>query len=105
MQTETYFNTTGLAGQELQQAGQDSKKQNAVILTVFKENSDKYVSPFYIKSIVDARMAKDILIGNVRRSITTLTKQGLLEKSDKPFLMGVYGKVNYGWKLKEGLAA
>lgn len=100
MQTETFYNTTGLTGLELKQAAEDTKKQNAVILTIFREcAADKYVSPHYVKAVLDARTSKEALITSVRRAITTLCQQGVLTKSDKASLMGAYGVRCYGWRL------
>ena len=94
-----YYNTTGLTGSELEQSTEEAKSQDQVILSIFKEcAADKYISPFYVKSVLEARN-RNILITSIRRSITTLTNENKLVKSDKATLKGVYGRPNYGWKL------
>ena len=70
--------------------------QDDIILNWFKANKGKEVSADDIWiNLFDTSVVPQT---SIRRSITTLTGKGLLEKLDKQ-KMGIYGRPVYLWKL------
>lgn len=91
-----YFNTTNLTHSDLQTATGQAKKQDELVLNFFKDNPKESFSPDDVhKSIFQDRTP----LTSVRRSVTNLTKEGHLEKTDIK-KRGSYGKLTYTWKLK-----
>ena len=90
---KNYFNTTNLNGLELQKEILNAKTQNEVIYAVLK-NIGKPLTPFEVHELSGLNCP----ITSVRRSITVLTNQGLLEQTNIT-KEGLYGKKNYTWKI------
>jgi len=93
---ESFHNTIGLRSRELLLQESKCLTQEELILKFFKTAKDGEYTPFEIDRIV---FNHTIPITSVRRSMTNLTKRELLIKTEnkKP---GIYGMVNYTWKLK-----
>lgn len=93
MQTDPFYNTINLAGEELKGAQANSSKQQQMIFDLFKKwriamtPSDVWLQ------------FKQWPITSVRRAITNLTKSGKLEKMGE-MKMGLYGKPEHKWKIK-----
>lgn len=90
----TYFNTTGLIGEELRDAVESACTQNDTVLAIYR-NSFGPLSPSDVWA--QCRHAgRDWPLTSVRRAISTLTGDGLLVKLDaqKP---GVYAKPEHFW--------
>jgi len=91
---EIYFNTTNKSGKDLQDSEKKAVGQNEKIMEFYR--SLKIGSPSNVWSYVfDGK----IPITSCRRAITTLTKQGLLIKTDLK-APGLYGEPEHIWKLK-----
>ena len=93
-----YFNTTNLQGRELKDRVMRVGTQNRIILDFFKEHPGKLFTPYDIQMDLLYQL-RNTPITSIRRSITTLTDLGYLVKTDvkRP---GIYGEMNYCWKLK-----
>ena len=91
----TYYNTTHLSGSDLKQSVSTAITQDSIILNHFKNHPGTLFTPFDLLNLFDFNTP----ITSVRRSVTNLKKDGLLEKTAEK-RMGVYGKLNYCWKLK-----
>ena len=91
----TYYNTTDQTGEELQTSHQKTKKQDELIYEYFL-SSEEPLSP----SMVQNNLNLNCPITSVRRAITNLTKDGLIEKTNS-YVTGSYGKKEHLWKLTE----
>ena len=90
----TYYNTNSEEGPELIKSRMNTVKQETTIYLLFED--DSYLSP----DMIDELLYNDYPITSIRRALTNLTDQGLLEKTDK-MVMGKYGKKTHTWKLAE----
>lgn len=92
-----YYNTTHLKGEALKKERKNTESQEAIILNFFKEMGSSPYSPCDVHWAV----LPNVPITSIRRAITNLTLKGFLEKTSVR-KKGVYGKLVYCWKLKEG---
>jgi hypothetical protein len=90
----TYYNTNKLEGKSLKTAEISNRTQDMIILEAFKDYSYKFSAHAIWDSIFDKR----IPLTSVRRSLTNLTNEGKLRKTDC-MVMGIYGKQVHTWKL------
>lgn len=88
----TYYNTTNLTGGQLAREIANCKTQEQAVLLIFQ--SEGKLSP----SEVFHRYPTPVPLTSIRRAITNLTKDGLLEKTDKT-KPGAYGKAEHVWQL------
>lgn len=98
MQT-SFFNTVSLSGVALVDATVRAMKQDEVILSIFKEYPRTAFTPFDIQYNVKRIYDKDYPITSVRRSLSNLTDQGKLSKSEKAEGKGIYKVANHKWAL------
>jgi hypothetical protein len=94
----TYFNTTNEKGSALRENRQKAETQNEKILAYFKKRPGEHLSPTDLWMNL---FNKSCPITSVRRSISDLTADCLLEKTDRTKI-GTYGRKEYCWKLKTG---
>jgi predicted transcriptional regulator len=88
---KSFHNTTNEIGNQLQIFTQKAENQESEILEYFYNKKKASASEAW-------QSFKHYPITSVRRSITNLTKQGFLEKTqDKK--IGIYGKPEYIWKI------
>ena len=92
----TYFNTTKLKGKNLAEAQSQTYNQEQVISLYFTQNPKAELTPFQVNMAI----LRNAPITSVRRAMTNLTKNGVLEKLEiqRP---GKYGKPNHLWRLKQ----
>ena len=88
----TFFNTVNLQGEVLARARKECADQDVRVLEVFLVNHTRNFTPWEVCEQVDG-----ILFTSVRRSITTLTAKGYLEKTEEQRAER-YGKPNYCWR-------
>lgn len=93
-----FYNTIDLTGQELQKAKAETLKQEELIATIFKRNSDKAISPSQILQVVNSHYGLNWPITSIRRAITNLTDKDTLVKL-KTIENGIYGKPEHQWKF------
>ena len=90
-----FYNTTNEIKQHLKNARDNALKQDRRILELFKAYGvSVHLSPWAVQEILGG----NIPITSIRRGINTLTKDGLLEKTNLK-KKGIYGKHSYCWKL------
>jgi len=90
-----HHNTTRLEGDELAQAKRRARKQEDVILAVFRA-SETPLGPWEVMHRCHAA-GHAFLIGSVRRAITNLTEAGALEKL-ATFRRGDAGAKEHEWQ-------
>ena len=92
-----YFNTTNLKGEDLKRAYRTANDQEQKIIAVFK----RLVFPNYPLTPYEVleQSGLNAPITSIRRAMTDLTKEGILEKTTE-HRMGPYGKPSYCWRLK-----
>jgi hypothetical protein len=91
----SYHDTTELPIKEVIQSEKIAKDQDERILGIFKENSP--LGPSKCWKIYQDKFGS-ILLTSTRRSITNLTKQTLLTKTNIK-VKGLYGRPEYLWKI------
>jgi Fe2+ or Zn2+ uptake regulation protein len=94
-QEKSYFDTTKLAKKELLDANAEATAQENNILQIFKKHSP--LSPSDVWRIYERNFGS-ILLTSVRRSITVLTKKGLLTKTNLQKI-SVYNAKEFIWKI------
>ena len=92
-----YFNTTNLTDPALSKKRRKADGQDLIIASVFLRCRKSFLTPFEVKD--KSKLPKKTPITSIRRSLTTLTKDGLLVKTDR-MKAGEYGVENHCWKLK-----
>lgn len=91
-----YFNTTHLSGTELAESKAQTGLQDQRVLDIFKFHQQKF-TPVQVWEQYQNWHGR-VCLTSIRRSMTVLTKKGLLRKTDEK-RMGKYGKVNYVWEV------
>jgi hypothetical protein len=90
----SYYNTLNEYGNELINSINKAEKQEAVILCLFRKFEELQPSQIYVA------LNHYYPITSVRRSLTNLTSGGYLIKTEKKS-MGLYGKNEHVWRVKE----
>ena len=90
----SYYNTTNLTGTELDDSHEKSQRQEYIVLGIFQRHKELTASDAW--SYYTAR--KRAPLTSIRRSITNLTTDGHLKKTDRQKI-GMYGKPEYIYKL------
>lgn len=92
---KTFYNTTSESGAALQQYRTKAHTQDDFILELFKKTGMALTPSQVWKSLFDTSR---VPITSVRRSITNLTKQGLLKNTLKK-RAGHFGRPEYEWQI------
>jgi hypothetical protein len=101
--SKSFFNTINLDGTGLTKAEARAAYQNVLIAAIFRANPEKRISPYQMQKILSARYGRNLLITSVRRSMTTLTDKGTLQKCGKEHqVISPYGEKEYTWAYNEG---
>lgn len=90
----SYYNTTGLSGDELKDSVANAFNQEELIYQLFKRHPS--LGPSQVVKLLEFRYP----ITSVRRAITNLTTKRLLIKTEVQRI-GLYGKPEYIWALPE----
>jgi response regulator of citrate/malate metabolism len=90
----TYYNTTNLSGADLKDSTKKAQTQNEAVMEIFRMNTS--MSPSQVWKYYGTTKAP---LTSIRRSITTLTKDGYLKKTILQ-RHGVFGKPEYVYTLK-----
>jgi len=98
----TYYNTTNEKGQALEEYRGLAQSQDDQISAFFWSHPDQIYTPWEIQSLAFDPPAPPIT--SVRRAITSLTDQGVLEKTNILKEVGHYGRRSYAWKLCKSYA-
>lgn len=97
---QVYFDTTRLQVAQLTQAITTAARQDEQILAIFRAHPS--LTPSQCLRQLESFGVR-ILIGSVRRSITTLTKAGALVRTENR-APGPWGADEYVWALNAGPA-
>lgn len=95
MNTKSYYNTTSESGKQLRQNIRQALRQDDKVLEFFKFHPDNEFTPF---EVAQAVFDEHTPITSVRRSITNLTKKGILEETTIK-REGIHGRANICWKF------
>lgn len=93
--TATHYNTTALTGEDLRKARVKAGGQKEKILQFFQDHPRTSFTP----AQVHLHFGQQMVLNSVRRCITDLTTEGLLEKTEER-RQGLYGSDNFTWRLK-----
>ncbi len=96
--SKNFFNTINLSGYELEKVNARAAKQEDLILSIFKANPDRNLSPTQIHSIFQLRYQLHSPITSIRRGLTNLTKAEKLIKTEV-MVEGNYGLKEHCWTL------
>jgi len=96
--TPFYFNSTSYINSDLFAAIEAAKDQNDRVMLIFK-TKNRPMSPSEVWQIYKT-WYKSCPLTSIRRSITTLTDQGLLVDSAL-FRIGIYGRPERIWRLEK----
>lgn len=92
----TYYNTVSEQGETLKAYRSKASGQDAKILELFRKRPEMSYSPFQVLAFADLPVTTPIT--SVRRSMSNLTKAGLLVRLDAK-RKGNFGRNNCTWKL------
>ena len=95
----SFFNTIHLSGNGLKEAQEQTGLQDIRVLALFREY--KTLTPFQAHETYCERFP-ECPVTSIRRSITVLTKKGLLIKTNESKIEK-YGKKNYYWRSAESI--
>lgn len=98
-QLDMFHNTIGLLPSEVAPREVKNSKQSDIILKLFEDNMYQSFTPCEVHLLTGQQYP----ITSIRRAITDLTKMNKLEKTDLR-RKGMYGELNYTWKLRESAA-
>lgn len=99
---QTYYNTNNEVGTTLLTSNKKAKKQEDVILDFFKRNKGQAYTPYEVLVFCYPKHPHfegfEVPLTSIRRAITNLTSEGVLEKTG---LMKEcqYGKFVHTWKF------
>ena len=78
-----------------------ANKQEAAVLAMFRLYPDCALSPSTVCALLNKMLERDWPITSIRRAITSLTDQGLLEKTSRK-VIGPQSRPEYQWQLSDG---
>jgi len=91
-----HYNTTKEKGQRLQEFQAKALSQDQVIIQLFERMPDELYTPWEVRQLAFAYPWPPIT--SVRRSITDMTRAGILQKTDVKKEVA-YGRPSYCWRL------
>ena len=94
-----YYNTNKESGAVLKNSFDSTKKQEDLVLAVFETYPKENLSPDEIQKFLLDHAEVTYPITSIRRSITNLTNNNKLKKTDK-MKNGVWGKQTHTWILR-----
>jgi len=93
-----FYNTTRIKGARLKDAKKRAKSQDEIVLGVFVESPYSWLTS---EEIHDAAFTAKTPLTSVRRSLTHLSKLGLIDKSKSAIRDSSYGAACHSWRLSE----
>lgn len=98
-----YFNTTRETGRELKKACEKVENQDIRVFSIVYDAKEKGVTSGEVYSKF-VKMANHYAlvppISSIRRSLSTLTERGVIEKTVEKRI-GIYGRNNYVYKISK----
>lgn len=89
-----YYNTNGERGEVLARSEKQCGKQEREVLGLFTDRPGRWLSPEDVHNLMNTYPP----LTSVRRAITNLEIRGKLVKSERPMVMGAYGKMIHCWR-------
>jgi hypothetical protein len=99
----SYYVSTPLTPDQYVGALAAAANQDEIVFAIYRRYADTCLTPSQCHSII-AKTHPEWEKGSIRRSITTLTKDGLLEKTAVTVL-GPKGRPEHAWRLPARAAA
>jgi hypothetical protein len=96
--SQHFFNTINFEGEGLKREDAKCAKQEELILSLFKANPNKLLSPSQVHAIVGKKYQIYPPITSIRRALTNLTGRLELIKTDE-MVPGLYHLPEHTWKL------
>ena len=96
-QRRTYYPTTPLTAAQMAEAIATAEQQDAAVVAIFRRHAGQMLTPSRVWEIGRAHGSRWLLT-SVRRSITTLTDDGVLVKTPVTAI-GPYGRPEHAWRL------
>ena len=93
-----FYNTTNEQGHYLKTVKNDTEIQDKRIYSVFIAYGGEH--SMFSAWAIQEMIGNSVPITSIRRSLNTLTKEGMLEKT-KIKVKGPYGRPCYCWKLNK----
>ena len=94
-----YYNTNKESGSVLKNSFDSTKKQEELVLAVFETYPKENLSPDEVQGFLLDHAEVTYPITSIRTSITYLTSENKLKKTDK-MKKGVWGKQTHTWILR-----
>ena len=95
-----YYPTTPLTAAQMAEAIAAAEQQDAAVVAIFRRHAGQMLTPSRVWEIGRAHGSRWLLT-SVRRSITTLTDDGVLAKTNVT-VMGPHGRPECCWSLHLG---
>jgi predicted transcriptional regulator len=95
-----HFNTTHEVGAVRAAYQSQAIKQEAAVLALFRRER-LAMTPSEVCEALNRTHGKGWLLTSIRRSMSNLTDEGLLEKTGRK-RMGPHGRFEYYWELGDG---
>lgn len=92
-----HYNTTNLTGKALTKKVWSEKSQTYIIKAFFEASPQAWYTPSQVW--IELFDIKKVPITSIRRSMSDLTKEGILEKTDQK-QTGYFGDLEHLWTLK-----
>lgn len=97
-----HYNTTHESSDKLEEYGKQTATQDNRVACFFESNPGEIYTPWEIQSLVFGQPGKPPTpITSIRRSMSDLTKVGILTKTEHQKEAGTYGRRSYAWTLNE----
>lgn len=95
-----YYNTNTLFGPELKQAEEKTKKQEELVMDVFKKLLQPLTPSLVYRYLINnGKINANTPLTSIRRSITYLTQKEELVKTPVK-VKGLFGSPEHKWRLK-----
>jgi len=98
----SFYNTINFSGKDLEEANAKVKKQEDLVLAIFKANPNLKFSPSQMHNIFGRKYNLYPPITSIRRSITNLAGRLELIKTDET-VPGLYHLPEHTWKLANAI--
>jgi len=101
-QQTMFFNTIKAQGESLIQSEKKTQSQDELVMWLFRAFNNNGFTPSKVWSnLIDLRkIDRNTPLTSIRRSISTLTKEGLLQATDKQ-VKGYFGKPEHVWQIRK----
>ena len=99
MKKHTFHNTTNETGEKLQSYEAKAYSQDQQVADFFTCHPGELYTPWEIQNLVFKHPRPPIT--SVRRSMSNLTRDGILTKTTEKKMVGVYDRASYCWTINQ----